>query len=237
MNGRVAAVLGVGPGLGAAVARRFAGEGFAVAMIARRKESLAEIRQDIEDDGGTALPVSADATDAGSVAAAFELIRSNLGDPEVLVYNAGAFQMGGILEISPAQFDECFRANCAGAFYAAREALPAMVEVGRGTILLTGASAALRGKARFSALAAGKFGLRALAQSMAREFGPQGIHVSHIIIDGQINTPSIREMSPDREEHTLLSPDSIADTYWQLHTQDRSAWTLEADLRPSVESF
>ena len=237
MNGRVAAVLGVGPGLGAPVARRFAGEGFAVAMIARRKESLAEIRQDIEDDGGTALPVSADATDAGSVAAAFELIRSNLGDPEVLVYNAGAFQMGGILEISPAQFDECFRANCAGAFYAAREALPAMVEVGRGTILLTGASAALRGKARFSALAAGKFGLRALAQSMAREFGPQGIHVSHIIIDGQINTPSIREMSPDREEHTLLSPDSIADTYWQLHTQDRSAWTLEADLRPSVESF
>ena len=237
MNGRVAAVLGVGPGLGAAVARRFAGEGFAVAMMARREESLAKIRQDIEDEGGTALPVSADATDAGSVAAAFELIRSNLGDPEVLVYNAGAFQMGGILEISPAQFDECFRANCAGAFYAAREALPAMVEVGRGTILLTGASAALRGKARFSALAAGKFGLRALAQSMAREFGPQGIHVSHVIIDGQINTPSIREMSPDREEHTLLSPDSIAETYWQLHTQDRSAWTLEADLRPSVESF
>src|SRR5215213_6419 len=116
MNGRVAAVLGVGPGLGAAVARRFAGEGFAVAMIARRKESLAEIRQDIEDDGGTALPVSADATDAGSVAAAFELIRSNLGDPEVLVYNAGAFQIGGILEISSAQFDECFRANCAGPF-------------------------------------------------------------------------------------------------------------------------
>jgi NAD(P)-dependent dehydrogenase (short-subunit alcohol dehydrogenase family) len=116
MNGRVAAVLGVGPGLGAAVARRFAGEGFAVAMMARRKESLAEIRQDIEDDGGTALPVSADATDVGSVAAAFERIRSNLGDPKVLVYNAGSFQMGGILEISPAQFDECFRANCAGPF-------------------------------------------------------------------------------------------------------------------------
>jgi NAD(P)-dependent dehydrogenase (short-subunit alcohol dehydrogenase family) len=116
MNGRVAAVLGVGPGLGAAVARRFAGEGFAVAMMARRKESLAEIRQDIEDDGGTALPVSADATDADSVVVAFERIRSDLGDPEVLVYNAGAFQMGGILEISPAQFDECFRANCAGPF-------------------------------------------------------------------------------------------------------------------------
>jgi NAD(P)-dependent dehydrogenase (short-subunit alcohol dehydrogenase family) len=116
MNGRVVAVLGIGPGFGSAVARRFAGEGFAVAMMARRKESLAEIRQDIENDGGTALPVSADATAADSVAAAFERIRSDLGDPEVLVYNAGAFQMGGVLEISPAQFDECFRANCAGPF-------------------------------------------------------------------------------------------------------------------------
>ena len=114
MNGRVAAVLGVGPGLGAALARRFAGEGFVVAMMARQEESLAEIRQDIEDDGSTTLPFSADATDAGSVAAAFERIRSDLGDPEVLVYNADAFQMGGVLEISPAQFDECFRANCGG---------------------------------------------------------------------------------------------------------------------------
>ena len=237
MNGRVAAVLGVGPGLGAAVARRFAGEGFAVAMMARREVNLAEIRQDIEGDGGTALQISTDAKEAYSVAAAFDRVAAELGDPEVLVYNAGAFQMGGILEISPNQFDECFRANCAGAFYAAREVLPSMVEAGHGTILLTGASAALRGKARFSALAVGKFGLRALAQSMAREFGPQGIHVSHVIIDGQINTPSIREMMPDREEHTLLSPDAIAETYWQLHAQDRTAWTLESDLRPSVESF
>jgi NAD(P)-dependent dehydrogenase (short-subunit alcohol dehydrogenase family) len=237
MNGRVAAVLGVGPGLGAAVARRFAGEGYAVAMMSRQEESLAEIRQDIEHDGATALPISADATDADSVAAAFETVRAELGDPEVLVYNAGAFQVGGVLEILPDQFDECFRANCAGAFYAAREVLPAMVEAGRGTILLTGASAALRGKARFSALAVGKFGLRALSQSIAREFGPQGVHVSHVIIDGQINTPSMREMSPDREVHTLLSSNAIAETYWQLHTQDRTAWTLELDLRPSVESF
>jgi NAD(P)-dependent dehydrogenase (short-subunit alcohol dehydrogenase family) len=162
------------------------------------------IRQDIEDEGGTVLPVSADATD--SVAAAFERVRTELGDPEVLVYNAGAFQVGGVLEVSPDKFDECFKANCAGAFYSAREVLPAMVEAGHGTILLAGASAALRGRAKFSALAVGKFGLRALAQSMAREFGPQGIHVSHVIINGQINTPSMREMSPDREVHTLLSP-------------------------------
>ena len=234
---KVAAVLGVGPGLGAAVARRFASEGFAVALMARTEESVTAVREEIENGGGTALPVSTDATNPDSVAAAFERVRAELGDPEVFVYNAGAFQMGGVLEVSPAQFDECFRANCAGAFYAAREVLPAMVEAGHGTVLLTGASAALRGKARFSALAVGKFGLRALAQSMAREFGPQGIHVLHVIIDGQINTPRMREMSPDREEHTLLSPDAIAETYWRLHSQDHTAWTLELDLRPSVESF
>ena len=168
---------------------------------------------------------------------AFGRVRDEIGAPEVLVYNAGAFQIGGILEIDPRRFDECFKINCAGAFYAAQQVLPAMVEAGRGTILLTGATASLRGSARFSALAVGKFGLRALAQSMAREFGPQGIHVAHVIIDGQINTPTMREMSPDREEHTMLSPESIAETYWQLHSQDHTAWTLELDLRPSVESF
>jgi NAD(P)-dependent dehydrogenase (short-subunit alcohol dehydrogenase family) len=237
LNGKVAAVLGVGPGLGASVAHRFAREGFAVALMARSEESVAGAREEIEGDGGTALPVPTDATDPASIASAFETIRADLDDAEVFVYNAGAFEMGGILEIEPERFDECFRANCAGAFYAAREVLPAMVERGRGTILLTGATAALRGSARFSALAVGKFGLRALAQSMAREFGPQGVHVAHVIIDGQINTPRVRGMYPDREEHTMLSSDAIAETYWQLHSQDPTAWTLELDLRPSVERF
>jgi NAD(P)-dependent dehydrogenase (short-subunit alcohol dehydrogenase family) len=145
--------------------------------------------------------------------------------------------MGGVLEVSPEDFDDCFRANCSGAFYGAREVLPAMVERGHGTILLTGATASMRGSANFAALATGKFGLRALAQSMAREFWPQGIHVAHVIIDGQINTPRVRERFPDREEHTMLSPDAIAETYWRLHTQDPTAWTLETDLRPTVESF
>jgi NAD(P)-dependent dehydrogenase (short-subunit alcohol dehydrogenase family) len=237
VNGRTAVILGAGPGLGAALARRFAGEGFSVGLMARREEGLARIRQGIENGGGTALPVSADATDPSSIAAAFERVRDEIGDPEVFVYNAGAFQMGGVLEVSPERFDECFEINCAGAFYGAREVLPAMLEAGRGTILLTGATASLRGSARFSALAVGKFGLRALAQSMAREFGPQGIHVAHIIIDGQIDTPGLRQSSPDREESTMLSPDAIAETYWQLHAQDPTAWTLELDLRPSVESF
>jgi NAD(P)-dependent dehydrogenase (short-subunit alcohol dehydrogenase family) len=237
LNGKVAAILGVGPGLGAAVARRFAREGFAVALMARSEGSVAGIQEETEGSGNTATAIGADATDAGSVAAAFERVRHELGDPEVFVYNAGAFEMGGILEIPPERFDECFKANCAGAFYAAQQVLPAMVEAGRGTILMTGATASLRGSARFSALAVGKFGLRALAQSMAREFGPQGVHVAHVVIDGQINTPRIREISPGREEHTMLSPDAIAETYWWLHTQDPTAWTLELDLRPSVESF
>jgi NAD(P)-dependent dehydrogenase (short-subunit alcohol dehydrogenase family) len=237
VNGKVVAVLGVGPGLGAAVARRFAREGFAVGLMARGEESLAAVREDVEGSGGTALSVTADATDAASVASAFDRVREELGEPEVLVYNAGAFQMGGILELSPEQFDDCFRANCSGAFYGAQRVLPAMVERGRGTIILTGATAALRGSARFAALATGKFGLRALAQSMAREFGPQGIHVAHVIIDGQINTPRLREDQPDREEITTLSPESIAETYWQLHAQNPTAWTLELDLRPALESF
>ena len=237
LNGRVAAVLGVGPGLGTALARRFAREGFAVALMARSEESVADARREIEASGGTTLFVPTDATDPASVESAFGTVRQELGDPEVFIYNAGAFQMGGILEIEPEKFDECFRANCAGAFYAARQVLPAMAAAGRGTVLLTGATAALRGSARFAALAVGKFGLRALAQSMAREFGPQGIHVAHVIIDGQIDTPRVRERDPDREAHTMLSPDAIAGTYWQLHSHDPTAWTLELDLRPAVERF
>ena len=237
LNGKVATVVGVGPGLGAAVAHRFVREGFAVALLARKEESVSDVRQEIQDAGGTALPVTADAADPSSMEEAFGRVQSELGDPEVLVYNAGAFQMGGVMELTPEQFDACFKANCAGAFYAAQQVLPAMLEAGRGTVLLTGATASMRGSARFSALAVGKFGLRALGQSMARELGPQGVHVAHVIIDGQISTPRTREMSPDREESTMLSPDAIAETYWQLHAQDRTTWTLELDLRPSVESF
>ena len=237
MAEKVVVVLGVGPGLGVAVARRFASEGFAIGLMARGKESLSVAREEVEGAGGTAFAVQADATDAASVARAFDEVREGLGDPEVFVYNAGAFQMGGILELTPEQFDECFRVNCSGAFYGAQQVLPTMVEWESGTIIFTGATAALRGSANFAALATGKFGLRALAQSIAREFGPQGIHVAHVVIDGQINTPQLRETQPDREEHTTLSPEAIAETYWQLHNQDPTAWTLELDLRPAVERF
>lgn len=234
---KVAVVLGVGPGLGAAVARRFASQGFTLGLMARSEEKLTPIQTEIEKDGGTALSIPADATDPASVISAFAKVKQKLGTPEVFVYNTGAFQMGGILEFTPEQFEYNWKANCFGAFLGAQQVLPAMVERGRGTILLTGATAALKGSARFAGLAVGKFGLRALAQSLAREFGPQGIHVAHIIIDGMIDTPRVRGMAPDRENHTLVSPLAIAETYWQLYLQDATAWTLELDLRPAVEKF
>lgn len=234
---KVAVVLGVGPGLGAAVAHRFAREGFVVGLMARSSEQLTQIQSEIEQAGGKALSVTVDATEAASVKAAFEQVRSQFGSPEVFVYNAGAFKMAGILELTPDQFESSWKVNCFGAFLAVQQVLPAMVERGRGTILLTGATAAVRGSAKFAALAVGKFGLRALAQSLAREFGSQGIHVAHIIIDGMINTPRVRAMASEREEHSLLSPEAIAQTYWQLYQQDATAWTLELDLRPAVEKF
>ena len=237
MDGRVAVIFGVGPGLGAAISRRFAREGFALGLMARSEESLSAAREEVEGAGGKALAVTADATEPTSVAQAFDEVREALGDPEVFVYNAGAFRMGGILQLTTELFDDCFRANCSGAFYGAQQVLPAMQENGRGTIIFTGATAALRGSANFAALATGKFGLRALAQCMAREFGPQGVHVAHVVIDGQIDTPRVREMWPEREEHTMLSPDAIAESYWQLYAQDPTAWTLELDLRPAVEDF
>jgi NAD(P)-dependent dehydrogenase (short-subunit alcohol dehydrogenase family) len=236
-DSKVAAVLGIGPALGASIARRFAREGYSVALMARRTEELDPVEKSIAQAGGRALAVPADATDAESVSRGFQTIREQLGAPEVFVYNAGAFEAGGILEVSPEKFERSWRANCLGAFLGAREALPAMVERGRGSVLLTGATGSLRGSARFSCLAVGKFGLRALAQSMAREFGPQGIHVAHIIIDGQIDTPRLHKMQPDREKRSLLSPDAIADQYWNLHAQHPTTWTLELDLRPAVEKF
>src|SRR5262245_37845438 len=235
---KVAAVLGVGPGLGAAVARRFAREGFDLALLARSKASLDPSVKEVKELGRKAFAVEVDASSPTSVAAGFAKAHDALGDSEVFVYNAGAFKMGGVLEIEAEDFDLCWRANCAGAFYAAKHVLPPMVQAGRGTVLLTGATASLRGGARFACLAVGKFGLRALAQSMARELGPKGVHVAHVVIDGMIAAEhrtgrKAGEHPPD----ALLDADAIAESYWQLHRQPRSAWTLELDLRPWSEKF
>jgi NAD(P)-dependent dehydrogenase (short-subunit alcohol dehydrogenase family) len=227
-------VLGVGPGLGAAVAKRFAREGHTVALMARSAKSVDATQKEL---GERARSFEIDATDPESVKAGFGRATSELGPADVFVYNAGAFQMGGILDVSPEIFDQCWKANCAGAFYGAQRVLPDMIANKRGTILLTGATASLRGSARFSCLAVGKFGLRALAQSLAREYQPQGIHVAHIVVDGQIDTPRARGMSPNRDPSTYLAPDAIADTYWHLHAQHASSWTFELDVRPAAEKF
>ncbi len=236
-NTAVTVVVGVGPGLGGAIAERFAVGGHTVALLSRSEGSRQPVAERIAQAGGSAHGFDCDVADAASVAEAFARIREQLGDPQVLVYNAGAFATGGILELTPERFESAWRANCQGGYLAAREVLPAMVDNGSGTILFTGATAALRGGAGFAGIAVGKSGQRALAQSMAREFGPQGVHVAHIVIDGMINTPTVRQNFPDRADDKFLAPADIAEQYWQLHQQPKTTWTHELDLRPWGETF
>lgn len=237
MSKDVIAVVGVGPALGSAVARRFAGAGFGVALLARGLKITEPLAEELRAANHEALAVAMDATEPESVERAFLDVGERLGPPNVLVYNAGAFSTGRVADIAPADFERSWRINCMGGFLAAKAALAPMLVAGAGTIIFTGATASLRGGKGFANLAVGKFGLRALAQSLAREVGPEGIHVSHVIIDGQIDTPQTRERQPDRATHTLLDPDAIAAAYLALHRQGRTAWTLEMDLRPAVESF
>ena len=206
--------------------------------MARRADALAEIEGAIASSGGKAASFAADATDPASIAAAFASVRELLGDPEVLVYNAGAFVMGGVLDVTPAQLlDACFRANCSGAFAAAREVVPAMLARGRGTLLLTGATAGLRGSAGFSALAAGKFG-RARSGNPSRASSARRASTSPTSSStARFDTPRVRAHSPGRPAHTLLDPEAIADVYWHLHRQSPTTWTQEMDLRPAGEKF
>jgi NAD(P)-dependent dehydrogenase (short-subunit alcohol dehydrogenase family) len=233
---KVAVVVGAGPGLGSALAWRFAREGYTLGLLARSEETLREVQRGVHEAGGRASIYPTDATDAAAVRASFARLRDEHGAPEVLVYNAGIFKMAGFLETSPEDFETAWRINCHGAVLCAREVLPAMLEAGRGTLLFTGATASLRGGPRSAAFASGKFGLRALAQSLAREFGPRGIHVAHVVIDGVIDTRHSHARGGPKPANQL-SPDAIAETYWQLHRQDPSAWTQELDLRPSTEKF
>ncbi len=254
-SSNVAVVVGVGPGLGAAIARRFARGGFKLGLIARREENLAPVAEELRSRGATAsgsaleamatMPhaVVADATDPASMAAGMKEITAKLGPVGVLVYNAASFQPGGVLELTPEAFEASWKVNCFGAFLAAQHVLPSMVARRHGTILFTGATASRRGAARFSALAVGKFGLRALAESMAREYAPLGVHVAHIVIDGQIATPRNlaslggASTSAPRAPETMIDPDAIAETYFHIHAQPENAWTFETDLRPAVEKF
>jgi NAD(P)-dependent dehydrogenase (short-subunit alcohol dehydrogenase family) len=229
MTQQVAVVVGVGAGLGWALARRFAKAGMQVVAAARdakKIEALAKSEPKLE-----IRPEACDVTKPADVAKLFESGAA----PSVVAFNAGAYVRGGILDIDPEDFERCWRVGCFGGFLVGQAAARLMVPAGEGTILFTGATASLRGSAGFANLAVPKFGLRALAQSMARELGPKGIHVAHVIIDGQIDSERYR--GTGRARDSLLSPDAIAETYYQLHRQPRDAWTHELDLRPSVEKF
>ncbi len=234
MREGTAVVVGVGPGLGAALVRTFAREGYTVVAAARSVSGLPGL--EARGDSGRVLPVDCDATEQADVERVFEAAAA-LGPPEVAVFNAGAFVRGSILETEPAEFERCWRVGCLAGFLVGRAAARRMVERGAGTILLTGATASLRGGAGFVNLASPKFGLRAVAQSMARELGPKGIHVAHVVIDGQIRSERYAHLEGERGPDSLLDPEAIAAQYLALHRQHRSAWTHEIDLRPWSEKF
>jgi NAD(P)-dependent dehydrogenase (short-subunit alcohol dehydrogenase family) len=232
---RTAMVVGVGPGLGWALVRRCAAAGMSVAMAARGKDKLERLLA--EEPLEVARAYACDATDKGEVLHLFEQVDRELGAPDLVVFNAGAFEAGSILEIDPVDFERCWRVGCLAGLLVGQAAARRMVQHGHGSILFTGATASLRGSASFANLAVPKFGLRALAQSMARELGPKGIHIAHVIIDGQIASERYQHLLSQRGPDSLLQPDAIAEMYIQLHLQPRSAWTFELDLRPWVEKF
>lgn len=234
-SGSVAVVVGVGPGLGAALVRRFATEGLEVVAAARTASRLTHLHTG--PGAGRVRLVDCDASQPHEVEALFG-VATELGGPLALaVFNAGLYAPGPVLEIEAADFERCWRVGCFAGFLVGQAAARIMLAQGQGTILFTGATASLRGGAGFANLASPKFALRALAQSMARELGPQGIHVAHVIVDGQIRSARYEHLLAERGADTLLEPDAIAEVYWQLHRQHRSAWTHELDLRPWAERF
>jgi len=232
----VAAVVGVGPGLGAALARRFA-QKYAVAIIARKAEYLKSLAAELGATGAQILEVPADIGDRAQVEAAFTLIRERLGPPEVLLYNAGSGMFGTITDITPEQYEDSWRVNAYGAFLSAKAVVPDLIARGRGVILFTGATAGVKAGPKSVAFGPAKFALRGLTQSLARDLGPKGIHVAWINVDGIIDIPGRRERFAQLKEEDLLKPEAIAETYWHLAHQDRSAWTTELEVRPFKEKF
>ncbi|KAJ9602462.1 hypothetical protein H2200_013005 [Cladophialophora chaetospira] len=249
----VIALVGAGPGIGEAVARRFVAEGFFVALLARTEDKLQTMAQGIEADHGkgSAKYYITDLRQESSVLASFEQIRADLGAVSVLVYNAGARRVNGrsILDTSSEEFENFTKINLFGAFWATKCVLPDMLAAGKGTILFTGATGALRGNPGLSSFSPGKFGLRSLCQIITREYQAKGIHAAHIIVDTPVDGKLIGEWSrrewqrrgegdklQDIDMH-LAAPADLAQIYWFLHTQPRSAWTHELDARPQGVSM
>lgn len=233
MSQPVTAIVGVGPGNGAAFARRFAREGHALALCARGRGFLETLAAELPG----ARAYTCDASIPGSAGPVFDRIRRDLGPVTNLVYNAGSAVFGDVDSVDFEQLQLAWAVNAGGLFQAARAVLPDMREAGRGSIVVIGATASLKGGAAFTAFASAKFAQRGLAQSLARKLGPEGIHVSYVIVDGVIDIPRTRQMLPDRPDEFFLDPDAIADEVHRLTRQDRSAWTFELDLRPFGEQW
>lgn len=244
MTARVALIVGAGDYIGAAIACRFARGGFTVCLGRRNGDKLIPLVEGIEAEGGRALGYAMDARDEDSVVDLFARVEREVGPIEVVIFNVGGNVRFPIRDTTARVFRKVWEMACFAGFLTGREAARHMVPRGRGSIFFTGASASLRGNPGFSAFAAGKAGLRALAQSMARELGPKNIHVAHLVIDAGVDTAFVRERmqqagrDPDTlPPDTLMSPDSVAEAYWLLHQQTRDAWSFEIDLRPFGERW
>ncbi len=233
---RVAIITGVGPGLSAALARRFAREGFRIGLVARSPAVIEALAGEISATGTSALGVIADLSRPGEAAAAINRIRVELGQVGVLIHNASSGLGEGLLATTPAAFEQAWRVAALGGFVCARETAPDMLKSGAGVMLFTGATSSVRGGG-WLAFSSAKFAVRGLVQSLARELWPRGVHVAHVIIDGLIAPPSGGGAPLENEKEPALNPDHIAGAYWHLAMQDRSAWTLELDLRPHTEQF
>ena len=240
-EGKAVLVIGAGDATGGAIARRFAREGFIACLTRRNADKLEPLVERIRDDGGVAYAFGCDARKEDQVVDLVARIESEIAPIEVLVFNIGANVHFGVTETTSRVYYKVWEMGCFAGFLNAREVAKAMLPRQRGTILFTGATASVRGGAGFSAFAGAKHALRALAQSMARELGPNGIHVAHVVIDGAIDTAFIKDTFPERyalkDRDGILDPEAIAQNYWQLHQQPRSAWTHELDLRPWMEKW
>ncbi len=234
-------VVGAGDATGGAIARRFAREGYAVCVSRRTADKLQPLVERIRSEGGVAHGFGSDARDEAAVIELFATIERDIAPLEVVVFNIGANVRFSITEMTERVYRKVWEMAALSGFLVGREAARAMLPRGRGTVLFTGATASLRGGSGFAAFAGAKHALRALAQSMARELGPKGIHVAHVVIDGAIDTAFIAENFPERyamkSSDGILDPEAIAESYWQLHRQHRSAWTHELDLRPWTETW
>lgn len=240
-NNKVVLVIGAGDATGGAIAKRFAREGYISCVTRRSADKLQTLLEEIRAEGGQAHGFASDARKEEEVAALVEQIESSIGPIEAFVFNIGANVPCSILEETPRKYFKIWEMACFAGFLTAQAVARRMVNRERGTILFTGATAGLRGAAGFAAFAGAKHGIRALAQSMARELGPRNIHVGHVVVDGAIDTAFIRDSFPDRyalkEQDGILDPAHIADNYWHLHAQPRDAWTFELDLRPWMERW